>query len=862
MLELPGGTLTIMPGVIPEELQNWRFILIAPKTKIPTSEMSGWADDRETKTLKFNDPKLFEHIKKGGNYGVLTDIDRFVVATDTKETEKAIEDRLPKTFTVRSPRHKTKHFYFYGKLTKPIQCKPSTQGDPVTDIKFGNGYAMGPGSTFQNYGKYEIVDNIPVATITEPQLLAAIDEFIIRRKPKRNKETREYIRKNPALSFPITKILNLENYTKNDSHIWGSHPIHGSETGANFHVDTEKNVWYCFRHNNGGGPLELLAVLEKIVDCDDIHKGLKGDKLRQTITKAQEKALIENFNFTEEKGIEEADIETILQKIEEKGFIFKTPTDIEEPYYFDNGIYKKAEHKIKATIEAMLGSKASNYIINEVLGHIKRSSYVERSEFNKYDNVIPVLNGLLNLKTLELEEFDPNRIFTYKLNVSYYPEKKCPTFEDFLTKVLSSEDIPLMQEWLGYHLLPRMPKHKIMWFYGGGRNGKGRITATIEAILGKNNCSYLELQEFNGNRRFSLYGLYGKLANIASEPSTTASLQTPLLKKISGEDTLDAEVKNKQNRVTFQNIAKVTVLGNRFPRVEDTTTAFWDRVLLINFPNTFTGKDQIDNIERTWLDNPDEVSGILNFILEGLHRLGSHGFTKSNTTEETILHFKRASDPIIAWLQEEIEEKTDAYIKKQEAYENYKKYVNEIIGTSPVSNREFYQRLRTQPKIKEAETKINNKTERIFKGIKLKNTADTTDTTGEDNSKKNRLLTDFFNKKIDGVVSAVSAVNPQEVKEENKETEEKPLEVTIRFKKVNSRVESHGCDNPECENGKAILSEFKQLLDVETAKELGRDALYFCPYCFKNAKANAEKDGVKFVEVPMDEPTDDQEEGL
>ena len=50
----------------------------------------------------------------------------------------------------------------------------------------------------------------------------------------------------------------------------------------------------------------------------------------------------------------------------------------------------------------MLGSKASNYIINEVLGHIKRSSYVERSEFNKYDNVIPVLNGLLNLKTLKL----------------------------------------------------------------------------------------------------------------------------------------------------------------------------------------------------------------------------------------------------------------------------------------------------------------------------------------------------------------------------------------------------------------------------------------------------------------------------
>lgn len=709
---------------IPEQLHSWRFILLAPKTKIPTREMDGWAENRETRTFTFNDEKLLNHLKNEGNYGIITGKDRFVVAADTKEVEKAIEERLPRTFSVRSPRHKTKHFYFYGSLTKPVTCKPSAQGDPVADVKFGNGYVLGPGSVFENYGKYEVTDNLPVATVTEGELIAAINEFIKTKKPKRNKEAAQLLRKHPELDFPILKVIpNIERYTQADNKLFGPHPVHGSETGANFHVDTEKNVWYCFRsgHENGGGPLELLAVLNGIIDCEDVSKGLKGDKFKQAVAKAQELGLIENFDFQDNKGMEEADIAVILERINQQ-FIFRTPTDIEELYYYaqKEGIYKPAEFKVKALLEEMLGSNASTYIVNETLGHIKRGSYVDRSEFNKYDGLIPVQNGLLNLKTLDLSEFDPNKIFTYKLNAVYNPEKKCPIFDRFVSQILNPEDIPLLQEWLGYHLLPAMPKHKIMWFYGVGRNGKGRVTATIEEILGKKNCSYLELQEFNGARRFSLYGLYGKLANISSEPVTTAILQTPLLKKITGEDTLDAEVKNKQNRVTFKNVAKLTVLGNRFPVIEDTTIAFWDRVLLLNFPNKFIGIDQVDDIEKTWLSNPDEVSGILNFMLLGLHRLGLQGcFTVSKTTEETILDFKRVSDPIVAWLQENCEYDVDGQIVNKDAYNDYKKYTD-TLGIAPEGNRAFYQRLRSQHKIREADAKVNGKSEVVFKGIKLR----------------------------------------------------------------------------------------------------------------------------------------------
>jgi hypothetical protein len=479
-------------------------------------------------------------MQNGGNYGVTTDKHCFVVAADTKEVEQAIEQRLPKTFTVQSPRHKTKHFYYYGQLTHFIQCKPTAQGDPCADIKFGNAYVLGPQSVFMDYGAYTVIDDYPIASITEEQLLAAIDEFIERKRPiepSTNQATA-----NPELNFPITNIIpNLDALMQTGNDLTGPHPKHGSTTGSNFHVNTEKNVWYCFRHNTGGGPLELLAVTEGIINCEDAGKGsLRDEKFKQTIQKAQDRGLISKTVFlgqtetTKNKEAREQQIAEILTQLKVL-YTFKTPTDLKDLYYYEDGIYKPAESKIENLLEAQLGAKAYTYLISEIMGHLQRASYVDRKDFNKYDGYLPVENGLLNLKTMSLEPFSTEKIFTYKLNVTYNPEAQCPKWNQFLDQILPKEDQPLLQEWLGYCMLPAMPKHKIMWFYGTGRNGKGRVIATIEHIVGTQNCSYLELKEFDGEHRFATAQLYGKLINVSSEPSTIKDLQTPLLKKSQGK---------------------------------------------------------------------------------------------------------------------------------------------------------------------------------------------------------------------------------------------------------------------------------------------------------------------------------------
>lgn len=72
----------------------------------------------------------------------------------------------------------------------------------------------------------------------------------------------------------IEEIMPPDNpKTIGNGEIQGSHPVHGSTSGTNYCINPSKNVWHCFRHGVGGGPLEALAVRERIIDCSEVSPG-------------------------------------------------------------------------------------------------------------------------------------------------------------------------------------------------------------------------------------------------------------------------------------------------------------------------------------------------------------------------------------------------------------------------------------------------------------------------------------------------------------------------------------------------------------------------------------------------------------
>ena len=94
-----------------------------------------------------------------------------------------------------------------------------------------------------------------------------------------------------TLEFDITKIVDLNQLQRQGGEYFGPHPIHGSETGRNFHINPQTNEWFCFRCMSGGGPFQLLAVVQQIITCEQTAE-LRGDKFKQVLQIAREKGLL------------------------------------------------------------------------------------------------------------------------------------------------------------------------------------------------------------------------------------------------------------------------------------------------------------------------------------------------------------------------------------------------------------------------------------------------------------------------------------------------------------------------------------------------------------------------------------------
>jgi putative DNA primase/helicase len=388
-------------------------------------------------------------------------------------------------------------------------------------------------------------------------------------------------------------------------------------------------------------------------------------------------------------------------------------------YYGDEAKGKwdqNGETKLAEICACILGDENRSIHYTNVLHSLKGLTYCDVT----FSSKLACENGLLDPETGAFTKPTLDEMTVYSVATTCNPDAKCPHWLEFLKQVVAPEDIPTLQEWSGYLLLPDYRFHKLMWVHGEGRNGKGVWQRTMEGVLGSDMVSGVGLEELDGNHRFVMRQLYGKLFNPCSEPTTNRVLQTALLKKATGQDTISAECKGKDKRIDFRNSAKITVLANKFPRVHDETTAFRERRLFIKFPNEFIGKDQIQNIERVWLEDPEEKSGILNWMLEGLRRLLNQGyFTESKSQEETEIAFERASDTLSAFLREMAIYGKNYVTLRSYAYDTYKEYC-EVFGLDQENEKKFTQRLKETRGIMPG--RVGN--DRAWKGVTFREISD------------------------------------------------------------------------------------------------------------------------------------------
>jgi putative DNA primase/helicase len=461
---------------------------------------------------------------------------------------------------------------------------------------------------------------------------------------------------------------------------------------------------------------ELCSVNGSLKECkrDDVRK-----EMLELLAELHTEPATDAF-YRDEKGRRQINWEILILDIMDK-FVFRTIEDTEELLVFNNGVYRDGRTVVKQYIEEVLSDVADLHAIREVTAHIQRRTYTPRDVVNADKGFIPVQNGLINLDTFTLEPFDSNKIYTFKVPVTYDAKAGFEHIEQFFSEVLEPEDVRTMQEIFGYALYPKQPAHKIFWWIGTGRNGKTTTSELLRTMIGPENDAGVPLAQLDGRHRFSVSRLFGKLLNVVPEPETKTPLQTPILKSASGGDLLHGELKGVQNVFPFWNFAKFIIFANDIPEIADSSFGFWQRTLVIDFPHSFIGKDAIKNYHNV-LIKKDGLAGLLNWALNGLKRLRSNDweFTETNTQGEAKMNMQRKAQPVKTFVDDWTEFDNHIEMPKTVVYEAFKLYCD-IHNIPALEERQFTPQLKQHANIRERQnTTLEGTRVRAWQGLRFK----------------------------------------------------------------------------------------------------------------------------------------------
>ena len=117
-----------------------------------------------------------------------------------------------------------------------------------------------------------------------------------------------------------------------------------------------------------------------------------------------------------------------------RSYHFKTIRETKQILVYEDGIYKTGgDITIEEECE-MIMPDCSTYKCNEVKNAIRRQTFIQNDEeFDNYNGLINLRNGILILETGQLIPHSPDFLFRIQLPITYDQSSTCEQFEKYLT---------------------------------------------------------------------------------------------------------------------------------------------------------------------------------------------------------------------------------------------------------------------------------------------------------------------------------------------------------------------------------------------------------------------------------------------
>lgn len=398
-----------------------------------------------------------------------------------------------------------------------------------------------------------------------------------------------------------------------------------------------------------------------------------------------------------------------------------------EMFVYKNGCYRLAENEIiYPEVQRILGEQTTKNAKTETLHKIADATSYPRDIFTSAPiNLIPLKNGVYDTITKTLLSHNPEYRFRYQFPITYDPSATCPKTEAFMKQILTPDQMPVIEEWLGYYFYRLYSFKKALILAGEGNTGKTTLLETFIYLLGKENLSSISLNKMAGDK-FAAAHLYGKHGNIVDELSAKDVSDTGSFKIATGGGSITGEYKFG-NQFSFLNFSKLTFACNRIPDVSDSDDeAYFNRWMVLNFGNPI--EKQIPNFIAT-LTTDEERSGLFNLAMKGLERLlKSGGFSYIKSAHETKTEMMKSGSSIAKFVTEMAEQEIGYEMSKATMYQAYADFcVSNNYAAEPIKTFgkkfSFYASYATDGLIQDVDNPKGSQV-RGWRNVKLKTTSE------------------------------------------------------------------------------------------------------------------------------------------
>lgn len=366
-------------------------------------------------------------------------------------------------------------------------------------------------------------------------------------------------------------------------------------------------------------------------------------------------------------------------------------------YAYNGEFWQKLE---TSELENFLGEAANKAGVNwitakyhrlkkELLSQFITDAYLPKPERHSETVLINLQNGTFEIsgKNLSKREFRASDFLTYQLPFDYDAAAVCPKRQSFLTEVLPDESKQaVLAEYIGYVFARNLKLEKTLILYGTGRNGKSVVFDVINGLLGDENVSNYSLESLSD--QFYRAKIADKLLNYSSEISNR--LQAEKFKQLTSGEPVEARLPYGQP-MTLTNYARLAFNCNDLPRDVEHSDAFFERFLILAFDVWIPPKSRSPNLAKEIIKT--ELSGVFNWILDGLKRLlEQNGFSSCRAADKILETFRRESDSVAMFLDDEEYSQSQNYSVVKTVYQNYRTYCFDN-GYKPLGRNNFSKRL-------------------------------------------------------------------------------------------------------------------------------------------------------------------------